>query len=283
MPISSGAGAPAGAVADVDAEGQQEGQHERRETEEEASQKRAGSEAAGSSKRPRTESWTARLEYQNRFGHRRFSLSENDGNAAAAARGGGISIDVATSDDAYVPFKVRREKNGEELEMNVVVSERLISAVEEIEDFAKKQTLANSSEWLGRPMGREEIDATFRSSLKRHDQYPTKLKGHARPPTVFSYTTREGETSAGQGIGFLDELIKTRNGLQGLALTGKLSPTIWTSSSKAAWGVLFRYETANLSERNKRKEENEKSRLLEDFVLTPLRERESKSAPRGTP
>ena len=135
------------------------------------------------------------FEYQNRYGYRRYSLSD------------GSHVEVKAADDARVPFKVQTQDTGE-TEIFIVVNDRLISLIETVEEFAKEQAIANSLEWFGRRIGQEEAETMLKTSLKRDALYPTKLKACTRRATIFAYTTREGETSSGQGAAFLDELVR---------------------------------------------------------------------------
>ncbi len=103
----------------------------------------------------------------------------------------------------------------------------------------------------------------FKTSLKRDTLYPTKLKAYTRPATIFSYTTRAGETSSGQGVAFLEELVRAHYSLQGLAVSGQISATIW--ASRKAFGVRFYYRTLNLSDR--KEQEVDLSRSFEDHII----------------
>ena len=231
----------------------------------EPARKRALAGAAASSpKRPRSESWTARLERQNRYGYRLYSISED------------AQIEVASADGAYVPFKVRTAATGE-TEIHVVVNQRLITSIEEIEDFAKKRAFAHSCEWFGRAIGKEEIDAMFSSPLRRDERYPTKLKCYARPPSIVTYTTADGETSSGQGAESVEELIEAHNGLQGLPMTGQLSAMIW--ASRRACGVRFYIRTANMSERSRPRAKRDSAEMsrLEDRIQAMCERRGSAS------
>ena len=104
----------------------------------------------------------------------------------------------------------------------------------------------------------------LKTSLKRDALYPTKLKACTRRATIFAYTTREGETSSGQGVAFLDELVRAHHSLQGLVVNGLLSPTIW--ATRKAFGVRFYIQNLNLSE-HKDKETEKKNQSLEDRVV----------------
>jgi len=75
----------------------------------------------------------------------------------------------------------------------------------------------------------EEIGALFKSSIKRDERYPTKLKARAGRATVVAYKALDGDVSSGQGAEFLADLVKTHYGLQGLQATGKLSATMWAT------------------------------------------------------
>jgi len=200
--------------------------------------KRSGSDEGGGGKRPRT--WTTTLEYQNRYNFRRYSISD-------------ATIDLLTEDDAYIPFPVSRSK--EHVEMHVAVCDRVISAIEEIEVFAKEEALANL--WLGRSMPREEIDAMFSSSLKRNEHYATKLKCYVGVSSIVSLTS-DGHTSAGRGVD--DDQIKDNCGLKGFAVSGKLRPLVWTKAS--AIGVQFYFDSVVI-ERRRRSDSNR----LEDVGL----------------
>ncbi len=103
-----------------------------------------------------------------------------------------------------------------------------------------------------------------KTALKRDALFPTKLKGYTRPTTILSYTTRAGETSSGQGVAFLEELAHAHYSLQGLAVSGQISPTIW--ASRKAFGVRFYYHSLNLSDR-KDKETEKKNQSLEERVV----------------
>ena len=62
------------------------------------------------SKRRRAEEddWTVTLEYQNKYGYRRYSIDS-------------AQLDVKGADGAYVPFKVRAGERGE-TEIHIVVA-----------------------------------------------------------------------------------------------------------------------------------------------------------------
>ena len=191
------------------------------------------------------------FEYQNRYGYRRYSLSD------------GSHVEVKAADDARIPFKVQTQDTGE-TEIFIVVNDRVISSIETVEEFAKEQAIANSFEWFGRRIGQEEAETMLKTSLKRDALYPTKLKACTRRATIFAYTTREGETSSGQGAAFLDELVRAHHSLQGLVVNGLLSPTIW--ATRKAFGVRFYIQNLNLSE-HKDKETEKKNQSLEQHVV----------------
>jgi len=152
-------------------------------------------------KRARTESpsedvWTSTLDYRTKYGYCRYSIS--------------AQIEVVSSDGAYIPFKVRPGKRGE-TEIHIVVNDRIIAAVERIEEFAKKQAVAESRVWS--PLAPDGLGPLFKSPLKRDERYPTKVKVCADASTVLTYTTADGETSSGQGDEFLAGLVKSRSAL----------------------------------------------------------------------
>ena len=101
-----------------------------------------------------------------------------------------------------------------------------------------------------------------KTALKRDALFPTKLKGYTRPTTILSYTTRASETSSGQGA-FLEELVRAHHSLQGLAVSGQISPTLW--ASRKAFGVRFYFQTLNLSDR--KDETDKKNQSLEERVV----------------
>ena len=91
----------------------------------------------------------------------------------------------------------------------------------------------------------EEIGALFKSSIKRDERYPTKLKARAGRPTIVAHTTLDGDVSSGQGAEYLTDLVKTHYGLQGMRVTGNLSATMW--ATRKACGVHFHFSSLNLS------------------------------------
>jgi hypothetical protein len=194
-------------------------------------------------KKPRAaeEDWTLTLDCQNKYGYRRFAIPE------ASA-----TVEVESPDNSYIPFKVRLGERGE-TEIHVVASERIIAAIEKIEEFAKRQAVLHARSWFGRSMSGEEIGAVYKSPLMRDANYSAKLKVYAGHSTVVAYTKvlcdGTPETSSGQGKSFLEDLIKTRSGLQGLVVTGQLSPMIW--STRKAFGVHFYCQSLNLTERKR--------------------------------
>ena len=103
-------------------------------------------------KRARTESasedvWTSTLDYRTKYGYCRYSIS--------------AQIEVVSSDGAYIPFKVRPGKRGE-TEIHIVVNDRIIAAVERIEEFAKNKP------WLNPAYGlRSHRMGSARSSNRR--------------------------------------------------------------------------------------------------------------------
>ena len=127
-------------------------------------------------------------------------------------------------------------------------------------------------------MAAEEVSAIFKSPLKYHEQYPTKLKIFARPSTIVAYTPADGNTSSGQAKDVLEDLIKTRSGLQGLVATGRFSPRIW--ATRHACGVHFYCRTLNLTERRHEAEDLESKRQMDELVKMIRARRASSSAER---
>ncbi len=91
-------------------------------------------------KKPRAEvdahrdyDWTLTLDYQNKYGYRRFAIPE------ASAQ-----VELESPDNSYIPFKVRLGGRGE-TEMHVVASERIIAAVGKIEEFAQRQAVLHGA------------------------------------------------------------------------------------------------------------------------------------------
>ena len=204
----------------------------------ETSGKRTDSDALEEStakKRRCADVWIMNLEYQNKYGYRRYSLDSAE-------------VDVNGADGAYVPFKVCPGEHGE-TEIHIVANERIVSAIEQIEDFAKSQAVVHARSWFGRSISGEEVGAIFKSSIKRDERYPTKIKTRARQSTIIAYTALGGETLSGQGSEFLADLIKTQRGLQGLQASGKLAPAIWSTSKSC--GVHFNFSSLNLSARKR--------------------------------
>ena len=173
------------------------------------------SEAAAGSKRRRVEEddWTIHLDYRNKYGYRRYSIES-------------AQLEAQGADSAYVPFKVRAGERGE-TEIHIVVNDRIIAAAGMIEEYAKRQALRHAPSWFGRSIEEEEIGALFKSSLRRDERYPTKLKARAGQSTIIAHTTLGGDTSSGQGAEFLADMIKTQYGLQGLQATGSVATTTW--------------------------------------------------------
>ncbi len=190
-------------------------------------------------KKPRAEEsdqdWAVTLDHQTKYGYKRFSIT------AASAQ-----IEAVPSDNAYIAFKVRPGERGE-TELHIAVNERIICAVEKIDEFAKQQAVLHARSWFGRSMESEETGAIYKSPLQRDARYSTKLKVCVNDSTA--HTLGDGATrTSGQGE-ILEDLIKRRSGLQGLQMTGQLSPTIW--ATRKAFGVHFCCLSLNLTERTR--------------------------------
>ena len=113
-------------------------------------------------------------------------------------------------------------------------------------------------------MSGEEIGALFKSSIKRDDRYPIKLKARAGRSTVVAYKALDGDVSSGQGAEFLADLVKSHYGLQGLQVTGRLSATMW--ATRKACGVHFNFCSLNLSHCVDQKTTGKDENILEELL-----------------